>query len=80
MCVIIYSQFFPRVWGFTVGKKQKVSRVVLGIWWACVVSIAAVVGLVWWNKRDGADSAAGWAWIDVVSLTLSPVQHTGLPP
>ncbi|KAF1838765.1 L-cystine transporter-like protein [Decorospora gaudefroyi] len=67
MCVIIYSQFFPRVWGFEVGKRQRVSRAVLGIWWACVVCIAVVVALV--RVRGvggGVDAAGGWAWIDVI--------------
>jgi cystinosin len=67
MCVIIYSQFFPRVWGFTVGKQQKVSRVVLGIWWGCVLSIVIVVGIVTTMGLQGGYDADGWAWIDVVS-------------
>jgi len=66
MCVIIYSQFFQRVWGFEVGKSQKVSRPVLCIWWACVFAIVFVMLLVW---RDGSVDdfdVYNWAWIDVV--------------
>ncbi|KAF1947328.1 L-cystine transporter-like protein [Clathrospora elynae] len=66
MCVIIYSQFFPSIWGFTVGKRQKVSRAVLGIWWACVVAIVAVALLVRARGTHGNNDAKGWAWIDVV--------------
>lgn len=78
MCVIIYSQFFPRVWGFTVGKRQKVSHVVFGVWWACVASIGAVLLLVWWKGSDGKDgrqSAEGWVWIDVVSCPHLTLKH-----
>jgi hypothetical protein len=67
MCVVCYSQFFPSIWGFEVGKSQRVSRVVLGIWWACVVAVVMVVGLVWSRGVDGGFNAEGWAWIDVVS-------------
>ncbi|KAF1841647.1 L-cystine transporter-like protein [Cucurbitaria berberidis CBS 394.84] len=63
LCVIIYSQFFPRLWGFRVGKTQRVSRPVLGIWWGCVVVVAVTVALV---LRLGGDDAEGWAWIDVI--------------
>lgn len=67
MCVIIYSQFFPRIWGFTVGRTQRVSRAVLGIFWGlvAVVLIAALMA-VFFGKDLGYD-ASGWAWIDVVS-------------
>jgi cystinosin len=66
MCVIIYSQFFERIWGFEIGKRQKVSRVILGVWWGCVLAIGLVVLLV---KTRGAE---GWAWIDVVSNSCAP--------
>ena len=72
MCVIIYSQFFQRVWGFEVGKSQKVSRPVLCIWWACVFAIVFVMLLVW---RDGSVDdfdVYNWAWIDVVGNPFPP--------
>ncbi|KAH7402722.1 L-cystine transporter-like protein [Pyrenochaeta sp. MPI-SDFR-AT-0127] len=75
LCVIIYSQFFPSIWGFVVGKRQRVSRAVLGIWWACVASIVAVVLLVTWDGKQGASDANGWAWIDVI-YTLGYVKLT----
>ncbi|KAG9187694.1 hypothetical protein G6011_05565 [Alternaria panax] len=65
MCVIIYSQFFEKIWGFEIGKRQKVSRVILGIWWGCVLAIMVVVFLVKIRGPDGHD-AEGWAWIDVI--------------
>jgi cystinosin len=69
MCSIIYSQFFPKIWGFTVGRTQRVSRAVLGIWWGLVLSVIAVAFMALaWGKNYGND-ASGWAWIDVVSVT-----------
>ncbi|KAI4703325.1 hypothetical protein J4E81_002203 [Alternaria sp. BMP 2799] len=66
MCVIIYSQFFERVWGFEIGKRQKVSRVILGVWWGCVLAIGVVVVLVKMNGAGRVYDAEGWAWIDVI--------------
>lgn len=67
MCVIIYSQFFPKIWGFRVGKSQRVSRPVLGILWGCVLGIVITILLVRWKGEDGGLDAKTWAWIDVVS-------------
>ncbi|KAI4690653.1 uncharacterized protein J4E88_002125 [Alternaria novae-zelandiae] len=66
MCVIIYSQFFERIWGFEIGKRQKVSRVILGVWWGCVLAIGVVVVLVKMNGAGRGYDAEGWAWIDVI--------------
>ncbi|PSN63167.1 L-cystine transporter-like protein [Corynespora cassiicola Philippines] len=65
LCVIIYSQFFPRLWGFTVGKRQRASRVVLGIFWGGVLGILVVTLLARYGADAGYDPA-GWAWIDVI--------------
>jgi hypothetical protein len=67
MCVIIYSQFFPQVWNFKVGKTQTASRPVLGIFWGLVFGVLVVVLLALWQGKDGGNDASGWAWIDVVS-------------
>jgi cystinosin len=79
MCIIIYSQFFEKIWGFEIGKRQKVSRVILGVWWGCVLAIGLVVVLVKTRGTDGGYDAEGWAWIDVVScFSISPRNFT--PP
>jgi len=67
MCIIGYTQFFPRIWGFAVGQNQRASRAVLAIWWGCVMSIVTVVLIVLSRsgKGDSEDTSA-WAWIDVV--------------
>jgi cystinosin len=74
MCVVCYSQFFPSIWGCEVGKSQRVSRVVLTIWWGCVVGVLMVLLLVWSRGGDGAE---GWAWIDVVSRAVWRVTGCG---
>ncbi len=71
LCVVIYSQFFPSIWNFTVGKRQRISSVALAIWWACVASIVAVLLLVKLQAHYGHSSEA-WEWIDVASPLLAP--------
>lgn len=66
-CVIIYSQFFPRIWGFTVGRTQRVSRPVLAIFWGLVIGVMTVALMARWLGKHGGYDASGWAWIDVVS-------------
>ena len=78
MCVIIYSQFFEKIWGFEIGKRQKVSRVILGVWWGCVLAIGVVVVLVKMNGAGRGYDAEGWAWIDVVSSCFTTFNLTGL--
>ncbi|KAF2823355.1 hypothetical protein CC86DRAFT_66390 [Ophiobolus disseminans] len=66
MTVIIYSQFFPRIWGFKVGRTQRVSRAVLGIWWGLVTGVIAVALLALLSGNDKGHAAEDWAWIDVI--------------
>jgi cystinosin len=70
MCVIIYSQFFPSLWGFTVGRTQRVSRAVLAIFWALVAGVLIVALLAVFFGESGGSDARYWAWIDVVSAGL----------
>ncbi len=67
MCVVCYSQFYTWIWGFQVGKTQRASKAVLGIFWGCVIAIIWSVIMVKSRGRDGGYDADTWAWIDVVS-------------
>jgi cystinosin len=62
----VYSQFFPRIWGFKVGARQKASQAVLGIFWGCLLGILVVYLLVQTKGKDGGYDAESWAWVDVV--------------
>jgi len=67
LSVLTYSQFFPRVWGFTVGKHQRISRPIAGIFWGSLVAVLVMVVVVLVKSPDGGHQATEWAWIDVVS-------------
>jgi cystinosin len=69
-CIIVYSQFFPRIWGFKVGTRQRASRVVLGIFWGCLLGILVVGLLVKTKGKKGGYDAEGWAWVDVVRIPV----------
>jgi cystinosin len=71
LTVIIYSQFFPQIWGFTIGRTQRVSRAVLGIWWGLVIGVIIVAFVAKFFGMNGGYDASGWAWIDVVSTLQS---------
>ncbi|KAF2274976.1 L-cystine transporter-like protein [Westerdykella ornata] len=66
LCVIIYSQFFPSVWGFKVSKLQKTSKAVLGIFWGSIIGILATVCMVRIAGRQGGYDPSAWAWVDVI--------------
>lgn len=67
MCIVVYTQFYPRIWGFTVGKTQRASKAVLGIFWGCVIAIVWTILMVRLRGKNGGYDADSWAWIDVVS-------------
>ncbi|EER29363.1 hypothetical protein D8B26_008162 [Coccidioides posadasii str. Silveira] len=70
LSVTVYSQFFPKIWGFRVSKFQRVSRTVAGIFWGCICATAIIT--VWVASKGGYDPS-GWAWIDVI-YTVSYVK------
>lgn len=67
ICVITYSQFFPWIWGFKVGARQRASKVVLGVFWGSILGVLILIVIVRTRGRDGGFDPSGWAWIDVVS-------------
>jgi cystinosin len=66
LSAIVYSQFYPRIWGFRVFRYQRVSKPVAGLFWGSLVAIAVLVLIVWNKSPDGGRDALSWAWIDVV--------------
>lgn len=62
LAAIIYSQFYPALWGFTPIKGLRLSRVGLGLFWCCNAAIALAV-LAVFVKPD----SMSWSWLDVVS-------------
>jgi cystinosin len=69
LTVLTYSQFFPSLWGFKVGKFQHVSRPIAGIVCGGVFAVILVILVVMLKSSDGGYNAAEWAWIDVVSAS-----------
>ncbi|CAG8079218.1 unnamed protein product [Penicillium salamii] len=63
---IVYTHFWPSIWGFYVGRSQRISRSMALIWWACVLAPVVVVGIVLSQSPDGGYDASSWAWIDVI--------------
>lgn len=65
LCVITYSQFFPTIWAFQVGARQRASRAVLGIFWGSILGVALTIIWVRTHGKNGGNDPSGWAWIDV---------------
>ncbi len=66
LCIITFSQFFPAVWGFKVGIRQRPSRPALGIFWGCITGVVLITFFVVRETAAGGSDPSGWAWIDVV--------------
>ncbi|OJJ47889.1 hypothetical protein ASPZODRAFT_131484 [Penicilliopsis zonata CBS 506.65] len=66
MCVIIYSQFWPQIWGFKVFRFQTASKPILALFWGSLLAVAIVVGIVLQRSPDGGYDPSSWAWIDVM--------------
>lgn len=62
LVVLTYSQFFPILWGFEVGKSQHASLPALGIIFGSLFSVLLVTLIV----ASGSFLQTGWEWIDVV--------------
>ncbi|KAL9107631.1 MAG: hypothetical protein Q9227_007534 [Pyrenula ochraceoflavens] len=67
LCIITYSQFWPKLWGFKVGKSQRILKPIAGIVWGSMLAVLVTMFLVLSKSKDGGHDPRGWAWIDVVS-------------
>lgn len=68
---IVYSQFWPYIWGFEVSKFQHVSRPIAGIFLGCILSIVTVSLLVVVQCNNDWHQPSTWAWIDVVCVHVN---------
>lgn len=68
MCLVVYSQFWPRLWGWKSDRsvRRHVNKVTLGLVWGCFVAVLIVVTLVLTDGHGGGAEGTDWAWIDVV--------------
>jgi cystinosin len=67
LCIIMYTQFWPFIWGFHVGRFQRISWTMACIFWGSVLTPLLVTGIVLSQSPDGGYDPSTWAWIDVVS-------------
>jgi cystinosin len=67
LSTLVYTQFWPKIWGFKVSRFQHVSKPVLGLFWGSIAAIGIVVCVVLAKSPDGGYDPSTWAWIDVVS-------------
>lgn len=64
-CVITYSQFFPRLWGFKVDASQRPHKLILGIFWGGIIGTVLTL-LIVLGSDDPTEASSNWAWIDVI--------------
>ena len=73
MCVIVYSQFWPELWGWkrVAGVRRHANKVSLGLLWGSLLAVAITIGIVATSGKTGDDTdGKQWGWIDVVCLVM----------
>jgi cystinosin len=85
MCLLISSQYVPRIWGFTPNAGNRPSRAILGLSLGCVVGVLVVVFIVLGSPErndTGVAAREAWNWLDVVyavsyvKLVVTLVKYT----
>ncbi|KAL5335104.1 PQ loop repeat-domain-containing protein [Aspergillus crustosus] len=66
LSALVYSQFWPKIWGFKVSRFQRVSKPIAGLFWGSFVAVAVVIGIVLAKSPDDGYEPSSWAWIDVI--------------
>jgi cystinosin len=74
LTLLTCTQFFPDLWGFKVGKHQRVSQPIAGIVFGSLLAVILVILVVMLKSSDGGYNAAEWAWIDVVGVCKPDVR------
>lgn len=67
LTVIMYTQFWPFIWGLHVSRFQRISWLMAGLFWGSVSAPLMVMWIVLARSPDGGYDPSSWAWIDVVS-------------
>jgi cystinosin len=68
MSLVVYSQFWPMIWGLQVSRFQRISKPIAGLFWGSVLAPLIAIWVVLARSPDGGHDPSTWAWIDVVSL------------
>lgn len=74
LSAIVYSQFWPFIWGFKVSRFQRVSKPVAGLFWGSILAVAVVSWIVLAKSPNNGYDPFTWAWIDVVSSAPKRLQ------
>ncbi|KAJ5573402.1 L-cystine transporter [Penicillium hispanicum] len=67
LSAIVYSQFWPVIWGLRVSRFQRISKPMAGLFWGSILAVLVVIGIVMSGSPDRGNDPSSWAWIDVVS-------------
>ncbi|EQL30697.1 hypothetical protein BDFG_06847 [Blastomyces dermatitidis ATCC 26199] len=62
---LVFSQFWPSIWGFKVSKFQRISRPIAGVFWGSIVAVTLLIVFVAARGTGASLDPADWAWIDV---------------
>ncbi|KAJ5121791.1 hypothetical protein N7448_002924 [Penicillium atrosanguineum] len=66
LCFIMYTQFWPSIWGLHVSRFQRISKTMLALFWGSVFAPVVVIWIVLAKSPDGGYDPSTWAWIDVI--------------
>ncbi|KAJ5045317.1 hypothetical protein NUH16_002132 [Penicillium rubens] len=68
LCIVMYTQFWPFIWGFHVPRFQRISWTMAWLFWGCALAPLVVTAIVLAQSPDGGYDPSTWAWIDVIYL------------
>lgn len=77
LCALMYTQFWPSIWGFAVSRFQRISKTMAGLFWGSILAPLIIVWIVLARSPDGGYDPSSWAWIDVVSVPGVPKSQPG---
>ncbi|KAJ5654675.1 hypothetical protein N7490_001678 [Penicillium lividum] len=66
LSVIVYSQFWPIIWGLQVPRFERISKPIAILFWGSVSAPLFVIWIVLSKSPDGGYDPSTWAWIDVI--------------